>query len=74
MLNGAQEMAQRAVGKQFRVRPWNDSKVTFSGIIVEASPAGTRRTARSIIQQFKIVLESGVNKTRREFTVSRLPQ
>lgn len=61
----------RAIGKQKTMRL--DKKTTITGTIVEARFHGVRVRSASVVAQFKIVLECGPAKSRREFICEILP-
>ena len=64
-------LCRRSIGRKMSVR--REDGIISEGVIVEASFAGVRNRNRSVVSQFKVVMECGVKKVRREFTVERLP-
>jgi hypothetical protein len=81
MIDQANAMGKHAVGNQFTIKlaeSGRANKVTVSGTIVECGfgyfdKTPTMRGTR-ISAIFKVVLEVGPNKIRREFHVKRVPQ
>lgn len=62
-----------AIGKPFQVR--TGKKSVQAGTIVECTVHDVVRCgARSIKARFKVVMECGVNKVRREYIVDRIPR
>lgn len=68
----AETMTSRAIGKTFAVR--ESKTVVVRGTIVECEVAGVGAAGRSMVAQFRIVMECGSAKVRREFLVGRIPQ
>lgn len=64
-------LCAEAIGRRVRVRLGRNELV--SGVIVEAEPSSQRQAGRSIIQRFRVVLECGESKQRREVVVEKLP-
>lgn len=68
-----EQMAKGAIGKKFRIR--TGKNIVTEGIITECKVNDIRRAgACSIKVVWKIVMECGINKVKREFCVSTLPQ
>lgn len=65
------QACHRAIGKQKTMRL--DKKTTITGTIVSAEFAGMRVRAASAVAKFKIILECGPAKIRREFICEILP-
>ena len=72
LLDRAQPMFARAVGKQFTIR--TNKTVTVTGTITKVEVAYFKYHARSVQTIFKVTMECGVNKTVRSFNVAKIPQ
>lgn len=68
----ARVMCANAIGETKTMRL--DRKTTQTGVIVEASLHEIWNTGRAWEATFKIVMECGASKTRREFICRTLPQ
>lgn len=62
--------ARGRIGNTIRVKDGPNASVR--GVIVEAEVSGIRNRGRSIVAQFRVVLESGDAKVRREFFIEQL--
>jgi hypothetical protein len=71
-------MIARAIGRSLSVRldpgPSKAFRHVVTGTIVAAEFARVRYCPRSAVAVFKVTLECGVNKVRREVHVSQLPR
>jgi hypothetical protein len=74
----ANYMGKQTIGKQFTIKlsdKGRANKVTCSGTIVECGYGYTIHGSFGKIQAaFKVVMEVGPNKVRREFHVLKVPQ
>lgn len=68
----AKAMCEAAIGQTKTMRL--DRKTTQTGVIVEAGLHEIWNTGRAWEATFKIVMECGANRTRKEFICRTLPQ
>jgi hypothetical protein len=77
LIDRANSMGKNAVGLSYTIKladPGRANKVTVSGVIVECGFGYFTRTSTKLQAVFKVVMECGQNKVRREFHVLRVPQ
>lgn len=68
----ASRMAAASIGRTVRVAV--DRKTTIVGVIDACEPAYAGFSGRSVYVVFSVDLLCGVNKTRRNFKLKKLPQ
>lgn len=73
----AGEMAKKAIGLPFTIKLADSgraNKVTVAGTIVDCCVGYVRTNGRHREAIFKVTMECGPNKVRREFHVRKIPQ
>lgn len=76
LLEKSNRLGKDAVGKSFTIKlaeSGRANKVTVTGIIVECGFGYFKRTSSKVSVVFKVVMECGPNKVRREFHVLKVP-
>jgi hypothetical protein len=75
--NEANRIAKKAIGLPFTIKLADSgraNKVTVSGTIVDCCLGYVRSTSTRRQAVFKVTMECGPNKVRREFHVLKVPQ
>ena len=71
----ARRRSHQAIGKRFTVatrKQYRQPKSTFTGVCVECEFSHLKANGLKVRAIWKVVLEGGVNKTRREFLLNKI--